>query len=228
MCVSVCERHPPAAGEPPTARPLLCFPRRELPDGGARPSVAQFKQLVVSALRELHGEVGRALRELHGEGGRGRSRGRAAFPRPAAWGWVRESRAGAGGPPLPPAVGFEAAGGSLGPAGREQPLRLDLTLPRAVTGLGGCAFRLSGCSVPASGIGGTDGGCGEALEAELWEGNSFSAGEAHRAVLAVFTVLLGDFGQAASPLGPCFPSCNVELEVASVCRAPRGRVLCEI
>uniref|UniRef100_A0A8D0FEB8 Ribonuclease P/MRP subunit p14 n=1 Tax=Strix occidentalis caurina TaxID=311401 RepID=A0A8D0FEB8_STROC len=35
--------------------------RLELPDGGARPSVAQFKQLVVSALRELHGEVGAAL-----------------------------------------------------------------------------------------------------------------------------------------------------------------------
>ncbi|NWR76491.1 RPP14 protein, partial [Centropus unirufus] len=35
--------------------------RRELPDGGARPSAAQFKQLVVSALRELHGEVGAAL-----------------------------------------------------------------------------------------------------------------------------------------------------------------------
>ncbi|NXV73113.1 RPP14 protein, partial [Atlantisia rogersi] len=35
--------------------------RRELPDGGARPSVAQFKQLVVSALRELHGEVGASL-----------------------------------------------------------------------------------------------------------------------------------------------------------------------
>uniref|UniRef100_A0A8C6JZK8 Uncharacterized protein n=1 Tax=Melopsittacus undulatus TaxID=13146 RepID=A0A8C6JZK8_MELUD len=33
----------------------------ELPDGGARPSAAQFKQLVVSALRELHGEVGAAL-----------------------------------------------------------------------------------------------------------------------------------------------------------------------
>ncbi|NXG88365.1 RPP14 protein, partial [Stercorarius parasiticus] len=35
--------------------------RLELPDGGARPRVAQFKQLVVSALRELHGEVGAAL-----------------------------------------------------------------------------------------------------------------------------------------------------------------------
>ncbi|XP_064931672.1 ribonuclease P protein subunit p14 [Columba livia] len=35
--------------------------RLELPDGGARPSVAQLKQLVVSALRELHGEVGAAL-----------------------------------------------------------------------------------------------------------------------------------------------------------------------
>ncbi|NXW32992.1 RPP14 protein, partial [Phaetusa simplex] len=35
--------------------------RLELSDGGARPSVAQFKQLVVSALRELHGEVGAAL-----------------------------------------------------------------------------------------------------------------------------------------------------------------------
>ncbi|XP_027556604.1 ribonuclease P protein subunit p14 [Neopelma chrysocephalum] len=34
---------------------------RELPDGGARPNAAQFKQLVVSALRELHGEVGAAL-----------------------------------------------------------------------------------------------------------------------------------------------------------------------
>uniref|UniRef100_A0A8B9QAM7 Ribonuclease P/MRP subunit p14 n=1 Tax=Apteryx owenii TaxID=8824 RepID=A0A8B9QAM7_APTOW len=32
-----------------------------LPDGGARPSAAQFKQLVVTALRELHGEVGAAL-----------------------------------------------------------------------------------------------------------------------------------------------------------------------
>ncbi|KAM8994739.1 ribonuclease P protein subunit p14 [Ara ararauna] len=35
--------------------------RLELPDGGARPNVAQFKLLVVSALRELHGEVGAAL-----------------------------------------------------------------------------------------------------------------------------------------------------------------------
>ncbi|XP_017676005.1 PREDICTED: ribonuclease P protein subunit p14 [Lepidothrix coronata] len=35
--------------------------RVELPDGGARPNAAQFKQLVVSALRELHGEVGAAL-----------------------------------------------------------------------------------------------------------------------------------------------------------------------
>ncbi|NXF78664.1 RPP14 protein, partial [Sclerurus mexicanus] len=35
--------------------------RRELPDGGARPNAAQFKQLVVTALRELHGEVGAAL-----------------------------------------------------------------------------------------------------------------------------------------------------------------------
>ncbi|XP_050169143.1 ribonuclease P protein subunit p14 [Myiozetetes cayanensis] len=35
--------------------------RLELPDGGARPNAAQFKQLVVSALRELHGEVGAAL-----------------------------------------------------------------------------------------------------------------------------------------------------------------------
>ncbi|NXP15389.1 RPP14 protein, partial [Thinocorus orbignyianus] len=35
--------------------------RLELPDGGARPSAAQFKQLVVSALKELHGEVGAAL-----------------------------------------------------------------------------------------------------------------------------------------------------------------------
>ncbi|NWR62243.1 RPP14 protein, partial [Bucorvus abyssinicus] len=35
--------------------------RLELSDGGARPNVAQFKQLVVSALRELHGEVGAAL-----------------------------------------------------------------------------------------------------------------------------------------------------------------------
>ncbi|XP_051483811.1 ribonuclease P protein subunit p14 [Apus apus] len=35
--------------------------RLELPDGGARPSAAQFKQLVVAALRELHGEVGAAL-----------------------------------------------------------------------------------------------------------------------------------------------------------------------
>uniref|UniRef100_A0A8C5IWL6 Ribonuclease P/MRP subunit p14 n=26 Tax=Neognathae TaxID=8825 RepID=A0A8C5IWL6_JUNHY len=33
----------------------------ELPDGGARPNAAQFKQLVVTALRELHGEVGAAL-----------------------------------------------------------------------------------------------------------------------------------------------------------------------
>ncbi|NWZ01823.1 RPP14 protein, partial [Loxia curvirostra] len=35
--------------------------RLELPDGGARPNAAQFKQLVVTALRELHGEVGAAL-----------------------------------------------------------------------------------------------------------------------------------------------------------------------
>ncbi|NXS51564.1 RPP14 protein, partial [Brachypteracias leptosomus] len=35
--------------------------RLELPDGGARPNGAQFKQLVVAALRELHGEVGAAL-----------------------------------------------------------------------------------------------------------------------------------------------------------------------
>ncbi|XP_013035674.2 ribonuclease P protein subunit p14 [Anser cygnoides] len=35
--------------------------RLELPDGGARPSAAQLKQLVVAALRELHGEVGAAL-----------------------------------------------------------------------------------------------------------------------------------------------------------------------
>ncbi|XP_065498713.1 ribonuclease P protein subunit p14 [Caloenas nicobarica] len=35
--------------------------RLELPDGEARPNVAQLKQLVVSALRELHGEVGAAL-----------------------------------------------------------------------------------------------------------------------------------------------------------------------
>uniref|UniRef100_A0A8C9MTB8 Ribonuclease P/MRP subunit p14 n=1 Tax=Serinus canaria TaxID=9135 RepID=A0A8C9MTB8_SERCA len=34
--------------------------RLELPDGGARPNAAQFKQLVVTALRELHGEVGPA------------------------------------------------------------------------------------------------------------------------------------------------------------------------
>lgn len=50
----------PAAGTPlPPSLPSALLPRRELPDGGARPSVAQFKQLVVSALRELHGEVGR-------------------------------------------------------------------------------------------------------------------------------------------------------------------------
>uniref|UniRef100_A0A8C3V5W4 Ribonuclease P/MRP subunit p14 n=1 Tax=Catharus ustulatus TaxID=91951 RepID=A0A8C3V5W4_CATUS len=35
--------------------------RLELPDGGARPNAAQFKQLVVTALKELHGEVGAAL-----------------------------------------------------------------------------------------------------------------------------------------------------------------------
>ncbi|XP_068010320.1 ribonuclease P protein subunit p14 isoform X1 [Melanerpes formicivorus] len=35
--------------------------RLELPDGVTRPTAAQFKQLVVSALRELHGEVGAAL-----------------------------------------------------------------------------------------------------------------------------------------------------------------------
>ncbi|NWT11971.1 RPP14 protein, partial [Vireo altiloquus] len=35
--------------------------RLELPDGGTRPNAAQFKQLVVTALRELHGEVGAAL-----------------------------------------------------------------------------------------------------------------------------------------------------------------------
>ncbi|NXR45947.1 RPP14 protein, partial [Hippolais icterina] len=35
--------------------------RLELSDGGARPNAPQFKQLVVTALRELHGEVGAAL-----------------------------------------------------------------------------------------------------------------------------------------------------------------------
>ncbi|NWZ31473.1 RPP14 protein, partial [Asarcornis scutulata] len=35
--------------------------RLELPDGGARPNAAQLKQLVVAALKELHGEVGAAL-----------------------------------------------------------------------------------------------------------------------------------------------------------------------
>ncbi|NXO05591.1 RPP14 protein, partial [Rhinopomastus cyanomelas] len=64
-----------AGAEPPPA-PEATFERRvlrsaaghqflrvqlELPDGGARPSAVQFKQLVVSALRELHGEVGAAL-----------------------------------------------------------------------------------------------------------------------------------------------------------------------
>ncbi|NWY00005.1 RPP14 protein, partial [Nothoprocta ornata] len=48
---------PPAAREPP----LRSASRRELPDGAARPSAALFKQLVVTALRELHGEVGAAL-----------------------------------------------------------------------------------------------------------------------------------------------------------------------
>ncbi|XP_019360419.1 PREDICTED: ribonuclease P protein subunit p14 [Gavialis gangeticus] len=33
----------------------------EFPDGGARLNAAHFKQLVVSALKELHGEVGAAL-----------------------------------------------------------------------------------------------------------------------------------------------------------------------
>uniref|UniRef100_A0A669P0A1 Ribonuclease P/MRP subunit p14 n=1 Tax=Phasianus colchicus TaxID=9054 RepID=A0A669P0A1_PHACC len=35
--------------------------RLELPDGAARPGAPQLKQLVVAALRELHGEVGAAL-----------------------------------------------------------------------------------------------------------------------------------------------------------------------
>uniref|UniRef100_A0A8C2U2I5 Ribonuclease P/MRP subunit p14 n=1 Tax=Coturnix japonica TaxID=93934 RepID=A0A8C2U2I5_COTJA len=35
--------------------------RLELPDGAARPGAPQLKQLVVTALRELHGEVGAAL-----------------------------------------------------------------------------------------------------------------------------------------------------------------------
>ncbi|NXY44393.1 RPP14 protein, partial [Ceuthmochares aereus] len=51
----------PAALATPATPASALLPRRELPDGGARPSAAQFKQLVVSALRELHGEVGAAL-----------------------------------------------------------------------------------------------------------------------------------------------------------------------
>lgn len=47
---------PPAL---PSNRPSALLPRRELPDGGARPNAAQLKQLVVAALRELHGEVRR-------------------------------------------------------------------------------------------------------------------------------------------------------------------------
>lgn len=47
---------PPIPADP-ASPPCALLPRRELPDGGARPSVAQLKQLVVSALRELHGEV---------------------------------------------------------------------------------------------------------------------------------------------------------------------------
>ncbi|OXB78705.1 UNVERIFIED_CONTAM: hypothetical protein H355_002670 [Colinus virginianus] len=35
--------------------------RLELPDGAARPGAPQLKQLVLAALRELHGEVGAAL-----------------------------------------------------------------------------------------------------------------------------------------------------------------------
>uniref|UniRef100_H0ZFS4 Ribonuclease P/MRP subunit p14 n=1 Tax=Taeniopygia guttata TaxID=59729 RepID=H0ZFS4_TAEGU len=71
ICACACERHPrtgtpnrdpPAPPDPSSLLLTLCSPsRRELPDGGARPNAAQFKQLVVTALRELHGEVGAAL-----------------------------------------------------------------------------------------------------------------------------------------------------------------------
>lgn len=56
---------PPAL---PSNRPSALLPRRELPDGGARPNAAQLKQLVVAALKELHGEV-RGDREGAGRGG---------------------------------------------------------------------------------------------------------------------------------------------------------------
>lgn len=46
----------PAPRRPPSPNSAL-FPRRELPDGAARPGAPQLKQLVVAALRELHGEV---------------------------------------------------------------------------------------------------------------------------------------------------------------------------
>ncbi|XP_042679712.1 ribonuclease P protein subunit p14 [Centrocercus urophasianus] len=50
----------PVPRRPPSPNSAL-FPRRELPDGAARPGAPQLKQLVVAALRELHGEVGAAL-----------------------------------------------------------------------------------------------------------------------------------------------------------------------
>lgn len=73
-CVSACAwplpRLPSLPVPPalPSNRPSALLPRRELPDGGARPNAAQLKQLVVAALKELHGEV-RGDREGTGRGG---------------------------------------------------------------------------------------------------------------------------------------------------------------
>uniref|UniRef100_A0A8C8SSC5 Ribonuclease P/MRP subunit p14 n=1 Tax=Pelusios castaneus TaxID=367368 RepID=A0A8C8SSC5_9SAUR len=50
-----------AGAGPAPQRVVLRSPSREFPEAGVRLSAAHFKQLVVSALRELHGEVGAAL-----------------------------------------------------------------------------------------------------------------------------------------------------------------------